>query len=67
MLKSLPTIGSLQFPTMLVPLVRTRSLAVILGPEWTGVMAVVGGCRGSSNEDTTSSMSMSGGVSPSVT
>ena len=33
--------GSPQFPTMLVHLVRAKSLAVILGPEWIGVMAVV--------------------------
>ena len=41
MLKALLTIGSLQLLAMLVHLVRTKSLAVILGPEWIGVMAVV--------------------------
>lgn len=41
MLKILLTIGFLQFLTMLVLLVRAKVLAVLLGPEWVGVMAVI--------------------------
>ncbi len=41
MLKAIAQIGGLQLLTMLVHLARTKSLAVILGPEWIGVMAVV--------------------------
>ena len=41
MLRALLTIGAAQFVTMLVLLVRTKTLAVVLGPELVGVMAVV--------------------------
>ena len=41
MLKALLTIGSIQLLTMFVHLARVKSLALILGPEWIGIMAVV--------------------------
>ena len=41
MLKTLVTIGALQFVTMLVQLIRTKLLALILGPEMVGAMAVI--------------------------
>jgi PST family polysaccharide transporter len=41
MLKPLLTIGALQLAAMVVMLVRTKLLAVLLGPEGVGVMAVV--------------------------
>lgn len=41
MLRALLTIGALQVLTMLVMLVRTKSLAVVLGPEYVGAMAVI--------------------------
>lgn len=40
MLRSFLTIGALQFLTMLVLLVRTKALALILGPQYVGAMAV---------------------------
>lgn len=40
MLRSFLTIGLLQFLTMLVLLVRTKSLALLLGPHYVGAMAV---------------------------
>ena len=40
MLRSFLTIGALQFLTMLVLLVRTKALALLLGPENVGAMAV---------------------------
>jgi PST family polysaccharide transporter len=41
MLRALLTIGGIQVITMLVLLVRTKTLAVMLGPEYVGVMAVI--------------------------
>lgn len=41
MLRALLTIGAAQFVTMLLLLVRTKTLAVMLGPELVGVMAVI--------------------------
>ncbi len=41
MLRALFTIGALQVITMLVLLVRTKTLALTLGPEMVGVMAVI--------------------------
>ncbi len=41
MLRALLTIGALQVITMLVLLVRTKTLALTLGPELVGVMAVI--------------------------
>lgn len=41
MLKVLLTIGFVQSLTILVMLARTKALALLLGPEWIGVMAVV--------------------------
>lgn len=41
MLRALLTIGAVQVVTMLVLLVRTKTLAVMLGPEYVGVMAVI--------------------------
>lgn len=41
MLRALMTIGAVQVITMLVLLVRTKTLAVMLGPEFVGVMAVI--------------------------
>ena len=41
MLRALVTIGAVQVITMLVLLVRTKTLAVMLGPEYVGVMAVI--------------------------
>jgi O-antigen/teichoic acid export membrane protein len=41
MLRILLTIGFLQFLTMLVLVVRTKALALLLGPEMVGVMAVI--------------------------
>lgn len=41
MLKVLLTIGGLQLATMVVMLVRTKGLALVLGPEGVGLMAVV--------------------------
>lgn len=41
MLRALLTIGAVQLLTMLVLLARTKTLAVVLGPELVGVMAVV--------------------------
>lgn len=41
MLRSLLTIGSLQVVVMLVLMIRTKALALMLGPEMVGVMAVV--------------------------
>lgn len=41
MLKALLTIGLLQIVIMLVNVLRTKALAVLLGPDWLGVMAVV--------------------------
>lgn len=41
MLRTLVTIGALQFVTMLVLLIRTKTLAVMLGPEFVGAMAVI--------------------------
>ena len=41
MLRALATIGALQVVTMLVLLARTKTLAVVLGPELVGVMAVI--------------------------
>ncbi len=41
MLKVLLTVGFLQGLTMLVNLGRTKVLAVLLGPDWVGVMAIV--------------------------
>lgn len=41
MLRALLTIGSAQVITMLVLLVRTKTIAVMLGPEFVGVMAVI--------------------------
>jgi len=41
MLNVLLTIGFLQVLTMAVNLVRTKALALLLGPGWIGVMAVV--------------------------
>ena len=41
MLRALLTIGAVQVITMLVLLVRTKTLAVMLGPEFVGVMAVI--------------------------
>lgn len=41
MLRALVTIGAAQFVTMLVLLARTKTLAVMLGPELVGVMAVI--------------------------
>lgn len=40
MLRSFVTIGVLQFFTMLLLLVRTKALALLLGPEYVGAMAV---------------------------
>lgn len=41
MLRALLTIGAVQAVTMLVMLARTKTLALLLGPELVGVMAVV--------------------------
>jgi O-antigen/teichoic acid export membrane protein len=41
MLRALIAIGSLQFVTMLVMLVRTKALALLLGPELLGAMSVI--------------------------
>ena len=41
MLRALLTIGAVQVITMLVLLVRTKTLAVFLGPEAVGVIAVI--------------------------
>ncbi len=41
MLRTLLTIGAMQFITMLVMLVRTKVLAVTQGPEFVGSMAVI--------------------------
>ena len=41
MLRVLLTIGAVQVATMLVLLARTKILAVMLGPESVGVMAVI--------------------------
>ncbi len=41
MLRTLLTIGAVQFVTMLVMLVRTKTLAVSQGPEFVGAMAVI--------------------------
>ena len=41
MLRALLTIGAAQFVTMLVLVVRTKTLALLLGPELVGVMAVI--------------------------
>lgn len=41
MLRALLTIGAVQVMTMLVLLVRTKTIAVVLGPEFVGVMAVI--------------------------
>jgi hypothetical protein len=41
MLRILATIGFLQFLTMLVLLLRTKGLALLLGPELVGVMSVI--------------------------
>jgi antigen flippase len=41
MFRALLTIGAAQVITMLVLLVRTKTLAVMLGPEYVGVMAVI--------------------------
>ena len=41
MLRALLTIGAVQVVTMLVLLVRTKSLAVMLGPDFVGVLAVI--------------------------
>jgi PST family polysaccharide transporter len=41
MLRALLTIGAAQLITMLVMLVRTKTMAVMLGPELVGVMAVI--------------------------
>lgn len=41
MLKALVTIGLFQFMTMLVLLVRTKALALLLGPELVGAMGVI--------------------------
>ena len=41
MLKALLSIGSLRLVIMFVQLVRTKSLAILLGSEWLGIMAVV--------------------------
>ena len=41
MLKAFVTIGILQLLTMLLQVVRTKTLAVTLGPEWLGVMGAV--------------------------
>ncbi len=41
MLRALLTIGAVQMITMLVLLVRTKTLAVMLGPELVGIMAVI--------------------------
>lgn len=41
MLRVLLTIGFLQGLTMLVTVTRTKTLALLLGPEWIGLMAVV--------------------------
>ena len=41
MLRALLTIGGIQIIIMLVLLVRTKTLAVVLGPEFVGVMAVL--------------------------
>jgi PST family polysaccharide transporter len=41
MFRILATIGFLQFLTMLVLLVRTKGLAILLGPELVGVMSVI--------------------------
>jgi PST family polysaccharide transporter len=40
-LKILLTLGFLQFVTMLVMMVRTKALALLLGPEQVGVMAII--------------------------
>ena len=41
MLKAFVTIGILQLLTMVLQVVRTKTLAVTLGPEWLGVMGAV--------------------------
>lgn len=41
MLRAFLTIGALQIVTMLVMLVRTKTLALVLGPEHVGAMAVI--------------------------
>ncbi|MBI3529586.1 MAG: hypothetical protein HY067_16660 [Betaproteobacteria bacterium] len=41
MLRAFLTIGAVQVITMLVLLVRTKTFAVVLGPEFVGVMAVI--------------------------
>ena len=41
MLKALVTIGAFQLFTMLVLLIRTKTLALLLGPELVGAMAVI--------------------------
>lgn len=41
MLKAFVTIGVLQLLTMILQVVRTKTLAVTLGPEWLGVMGAV--------------------------
>ncbi len=41
MLKTLVTIGALQIVTMLFQLVRTKTLALLLGPEMVGAMSVI--------------------------
>ncbi len=41
MLRALAAIGLLQLATMLVQLVRTKTLALVLGPEQVGIMAVI--------------------------
>ena len=41
MLRALLTIGGIQLITMLVLFGRTKTLAVVLGPEFVGVMAVI--------------------------
>ena len=41
MLRAFVTIGALQALTMLVLLVRTKGLALLLGPAWLGVMSVI--------------------------
>ena len=41
MLRVLLTIGAVQVITMLVLLMRTKTLALMLGPEYVGVMAVI--------------------------
>jgi O-antigen/teichoic acid export membrane protein len=41
MLRTLLTIGFLQFLTMLVMLVRTKTLALVLGPEYVGMMSTI--------------------------